>query len=658
MTYRLFLIGIITLGLVLLPPTGRRATAQTVEPICFPDVAGITNCISPTFAGYWQSNGGLPIFGYPLTPTSRVVAGEGVALTAQWTERNRLELHIANPPAYRVQLGRIGAERLAQLGRDWTTEPRESGPLPGCLWFAETGRNLCDQGQGLGFRSYWERNGLQIPGLNSYQRSLALFGLPLTSAAMEAGPDGKPILTQWFERARLEWHPTNPARFRVLLGLLGHEVRSAAPPSSASAPWDAIAPFGVEINRGMVAATAKPLAEGGFSWVRYNGVLWAEVETQRGQRDWGKLRQVEQELTTISAQGGTTLLVVRSTPSWAQAVPGKVCGPIRPEALADFASFMAELVTRYSRAPYNVKYWELGNEPDAPYAIVASQEPFGCWGDERQPFFNGAVYAAMLQAAYPAIKAADPEAQVVLGGLLLDCDPERKTEAQPCRAGSFLEGVLRAGGGAFFDITAYHSYAYWLTVRHDWDLKAPKWEHRGGNLFGKRDLLQSVMARYGYQKPLIMNEGGLLCYRADPICGQLGFYTYQANYAIRLFTRSAASDLLGSIWYTLNGPGWEDAGLLDRNQQPRPAFQAARFITKQLQGATYEGQIGSGMLEAHVFHVGQRRITIYWTNDDSQVVVPLPARTIARYSMLGEPEPLEGATLTAGFTPQIIVSER
>jgi hypothetical protein len=31
------------------------------------------------------------------------------------------------------------------------------------------------------------------------------------------------VLTQWFERARFEWHPTNPAPHQVLLGRLAAE---------------------------------------------------------------------------------------------------------------------------------------------------------------------------------------------------------------------------------------------------------------------------------------------------------------------------------------------------------------------------------------------------------------------------------------------------
>jgi ELWxxDGT repeat protein len=39
------------------------------------------------------------------------------------------------------------------------------------------------------------------------------------------------VLTQWFERARFEWHPDKPDDFKVLLGLLGNEYNPGAPPA-------------------------------------------------------------------------------------------------------------------------------------------------------------------------------------------------------------------------------------------------------------------------------------------------------------------------------------------------------------------------------------------------------------------------------------------
>ncbi len=43
---------------------------------------------------------------------------------------------------------------------------------------------------------------------------------------MERNASGALVLTQWFERARFEYHPDNPAAYRVLLGRLGAEVRA------------------------------------------------------------------------------------------------------------------------------------------------------------------------------------------------------------------------------------------------------------------------------------------------------------------------------------------------------------------------------------------------------------------------------------------------
>lgn len=79
---------------------------------------------------------------------------------------------------------------------------------PNVLYFYETGHKL----QG-GFRQYWEAHG----GLNQ-------FGYPITEEYQETAADGKSYTTQWFERARFEFHPENRPPYDVLLGLLGREV--------------------------------------------------------------------------------------------------------------------------------------------------------------------------------------------------------------------------------------------------------------------------------------------------------------------------------------------------------------------------------------------------------------------------------------------------
>lgn len=391
--------------------------------------------------------------------------------------------------------------------------------------------------------------------------------------------------------------------------------------------------LGAELSRNAAASTGQRTNEARLAWMRYNGIVWSEVEASRGNRDWSRLAGVEAELRMISEQGARPIVIVRGTPGWAQKVAGYSCGPIKPEALSDFASFMAELVSRYSRPPYNVKHWELGNEPEIPPHLAEPHSQYGCWGDDNDPYGGGGGYAEMLKAVYPAIKAADPEAKVIVGGLILDCDPER-APAGTCKRGNFLEGILRNGGGAAFDILAYHAYTGVDARRHDWDRDNSVWQPRGGVLLGKLQFLRSVMARYNVSKPIMMNEGGLLCWQAEPCSAEAR--SFQANYAVRLFARARANQLTAAIWYTLDGPGWYDGGLLDGAQNPRPAFGTIKFITGKLAGAEYLGSNGNGISEEFAFRSNGRIIRIFWTNDGSTAPLAQPGGTRAVYNMYGQ----------------------
>jgi len=167
---------------------------------------------------FWEQNGGLPVFGYPIGPQHEEQI-EGRAFQVQAFERNRLELHPENQRPYDVLLGRLGADRLNQQGRDWMTFPK-SQPQAGCRFFPETGHNVCGE-----ILAAWRANGLEFDRRNgkSEGENLALFGLPLSDEQTET-IEGKQYVVQWFERARFERHPENAPPFNVLLGLLGNET--------------------------------------------------------------------------------------------------------------------------------------------------------------------------------------------------------------------------------------------------------------------------------------------------------------------------------------------------------------------------------------------------------------------------------------------------
>jgi hypothetical protein len=625
---------------------GIRQRPASAQQRCFSEE--VPRCVAGPFSAYWDSNGGLAVFGYPLTEIRpEYNADLNQMISTQWLERHRLERHPQNPAPYTTLLGRIGAERLDQLGRSPAAEGRDPAPLSGCLWFAETGLNVCDQAAELGFKHYWQSHGLQIDGLDAYARSLQLFGLPLTRPRLETNSSGDTVLTQWFERARFEWHPSNPDEFKVLLGRLGAELH---------APDDSLPQtvFGLEILPSNVLKAADQAAAADPGLMRYNAILWSEVEARQGQRDWSRVAWREAELRALGDRNLSPILIIRGTPAWAQAAPGSSCGPIRPEALDAFADFVAEAVRRYSAPPYNIRYWELWNEPDIDPTMVGRDSVFGCYGNLSDPDFGGGAYAELLKRVYPAIKQADPQAVVISGGLWLQCDPSLKSQTQPCLSSRFLEGFLKNGGGAFVDVIAYHAYSYWNRDGKDWNAETPGWSHRGGVFLGKLDLIRTTMHAYGVRKPILMNEGGLLCWRSSPLCQVPEFYNDQANQVVRMFTRTWAQGLWGSVWFTLEGPGWQEGGLLDANQAPRPAYATFKLLTGLLQGASYECPLGQNNLEGYAFRKGATAYLIYWTNDSRQVTITLPATTRAIFDKSGAAQAVSGTTLAVGFEPVII----
>lgn len=153
--------------------------------------------VSGDFLTFFEQYGEIEVFGYPSTDEME----EG-GRPVQYFQRARMELWPENPWPYRVQLGLLAVE----LGK---TQPGVEGqPVAGAdtLYFPETRHTVA-----FAFKEFWERNG-----------GLLIFGYPITEQLVEGGR-----IVQYFQRARFEWHPENPDRYRVQLGLLGDEYLTA-----------------------------------------------------------------------------------------------------------------------------------------------------------------------------------------------------------------------------------------------------------------------------------------------------------------------------------------------------------------------------------------------------------------------------------------------
>jgi hypothetical protein len=154
---------------------------------------------------YWQKYGGLGQFGYPISGwAAETSPTDGKQYIVQYFERARFELHPENRGTpYEVLLSQLGAFEYARKypnGAPSQKQNREAGKL-----FPETNHWV-----GGAFLQRWERNG-----------GLFVNGYPISGEFTEQASDGKQYTVQYFERARFEFHPENPAPNNVLLGLLG-----------------------------------------------------------------------------------------------------------------------------------------------------------------------------------------------------------------------------------------------------------------------------------------------------------------------------------------------------------------------------------------------------------------------------------------------------
>ncbi len=176
-------------------------TGQTER--CF--VAETGFCVRGRFQAYWEVHGGLALNGYPISAEFNEVLETGRPYTVQYFERTRLEYH----PEVRDVAAQV---LVGQFGRRIHPADPNATPDATQIWFPQTGHNVPTD-----FYRYW-----------SDQGGLAQFGLPLTEPYMQRLEDGKTYQVQYFERARFEWHPENPAPYAILLGQFGRLMLSEA----------------------------------------------------------------------------------------------------------------------------------------------------------------------------------------------------------------------------------------------------------------------------------------------------------------------------------------------------------------------------------------------------------------------------------------------
>ena len=176
----------------------------------------------------------------------------------------------------------------------------------------------------------------------------------------------------------------------------------------------------------------------GATWLRTDVDWWLTQPSGPTQFDWGPVDRV---INAARARGLRVVGMIGYTPPWARPPATGTDDKYPPTNPADYANFARAVALRYG--PLGVKHWEIWNEPNI--SMFWKPKP------------NAGQYAALLKAAYAAVKAADPGATVISAGTSPAIDLPDGSDVMPV---TFLEGIYAAGGGGSFDAVAHHPSNY------------------------------------------------------------------------------------------------------------------------------------------------------------------------------------------------------
>lgn len=373
-------------------------------------------------------------------------------------------------------------------------------------------------------------------------------------------------------------------------------------------------PAGLGVNIHFTHTTAaemKLLASSGITWVRMD-FFWAGIETKAGVYDFSSYDLL---LSDLDANHIRALFILDyGNPLYQKDSPST------DDARAAFATFAAASVNHFAGRGV---IWEMWNEPNGSF-----------W----KPKANAADYARLAIAAGKAIHAAQP-AEIFIGPATSGVDLR------------FCEICFKSGCLDDWAAVSVHPYRQ----------KGP----------------ESVVEDYRKLSGVISRNapGG----KAIPIIsGEWGWSTgwknltpdMQADFLARQWLINQWQHVPLSIYYDWHDDGTNPKdpehhfGMVDNAYQPKPAYLAARTLTTQLNGFSFNRRLPVGRSDDYVmlFTKGdQTRLAVWSTAKQPQVLsIPTNPGGVTVMSETGTELPeLQAAgemvSVTASSSPQYLI---
>jgi hypothetical protein len=220
--------------------------------------------------------------------------------------------------------------------------------------------------------------------------------------------------------------------------------------------------------------------------------------------------------------------------------------PTTPAAIAAFSRY-ASYVVHHFRG--RVRYFDLWNEWNT--------------GTGRTTPGGADAYVALARRVYPAVKAANPAAELLSGGITSSALKD-----------GWIEQFVAAGGLRFVDALSIHPYNY-----QDGSAAIPE------AAIARLDRVHTLAGAAGRPLPVFVTEIGYPSFGGRGGVSQATAADYLARFMLLASTRPW---IAGVWWYTLRDHG-NDArnkehhfGVLDTELDPKPAAAAIRSVTSLL----------------------------------------------------------------------------
>src|SRR5271166_7035971 len=290
----------------------------------------------------------------------------------------------------------------------------------------------------------------------------------------------------------------------------------------------------------------------GTHWVRIF-VSWRSLQPSPGALSPSAVSSYEQVFKALPAHTKVILDVVGS-PEWETGSGNEYAPPANPN---DYAAFVGGLAEHFGT---RVSAYEIWNEEDS--------STFWAGGP------NPAAYAQLLKATYPVVKAADPSATVLLGGLTGNDYP-------------FLEEVYAAGAKGSFDVVAVHTDTACNVLSPYVFLRGADHRMIPDSFLAYREVHATMLAN-GDDKPIWMTE---LSWRTTTATCESGAWAGQKPQGVSdaeqsIFLGQAYHCLAEdsyvqvALWFALQDEGVVVSGLMRANGSHKPSFTAMRSYAK------------------------------------------------------------------------------